>query len=138
MWSFEYTQETSAEAEAVWRLWSDPPSWPRWDEDLEEVSLDGAFEFGSTGTLKPKGMDGFGFELTRVEVGVGYTDETALPGAVLRFDHDLVRDNGRLQIVQRVTMEGPAANDYFGELGTGIVLDVPEALRKLAALAESA
>jgi hypothetical protein len=138
MWSFEYRQETSAEAEAVWRLWSDPPSWPRWDEDLEEVTLEGSFTVGSTGTLKPKGMDAFGYELTRVEPGVGYSDETALPGAVLRFDHDLVPDDGALQIVQRVTMEGPAANEYFSELGTGIVLDVPGALRKLASIAEAA
>src|SRR5207247_7163561 len=125
MWSFEYRQETSAEPEAIWQLWSDPPQWPRWDEDLEEVSLEGSFEVGSKGVLRPKGMDGFGFELTRVEAGVGYTDLTPLPGALLRFDHDLVREDGRLQIVQRVTMEGPAANEYFGELGTGIVLDGP-------------
>src|SRR5213593_3697558 len=138
MWSFEYRQDTSAEAEAVWRLWSDPPSWSRWDEDLEEVTLDGSFAVGSTGTLKPKGMDALAYELTRVEPGAGYSDETALPGAVLRFDHDLVQEDGGLKIVQRVTMEGPAANEYFGQLGTGIVLDVPEALRKLAALAEAA
>ena len=101
MWSFEYRQETSAQPDAIWRLWSDPPAWPRWDGDLEEVTIDGPFEPGSTGLLKPKGMDGFGFELTRVEPGVGYTDETPLPNAVLRFEHDLVREDGRLQIVQR-------------------------------------
>ena len=119
-------------------MWSDPPAWPRWDEDLEEVTIDGPFEPGSTGLLKPKGMDGFGFELTRVEPGVGYTDETPLPNAVLRFEHDLVREDGRLQIVQRVTMEGPAANEYFDSLGKEILLDVPGALAKLAAFAEAA
>jgi hypothetical protein len=138
MWSFEYRQETSADPDVVWRLWSDPPSWPRWDEDLEEVSLDGTFEVGTRGTLKPRGMDGFGFELTRVVAGSGYSDETPLPGATLRFDHDLVRADGTLEIVQRVTMEGPAANDYFDTLGKGILLDVPGALAKLAALAEAA
>ena len=138
MWSFEYRHETSAQPEAVWRLWSDPPSWPKWDEDLDEVTLEGGFEVGSKGVLRPKGMDGFGFELTRVEPGVGYTDETPLPGAVLRFDHDLVPEDGRMRIVQRVTMDGPKANEYFHNLGKEILLDVPGALAKLAALAEAA
>ena len=138
MWSFEYRQETAAEPEAIWELWSNPPGWTRWDEDLEEVTLEGAFEVGTRGSLKPKEMDAVPFVLTRVDSGSGYSDESTLPGAVLRFDHDLVREDGRLQIVQRVTMTGDAANEFFGQFGQGIVLDVRGALQKLAALAESA
>jgi uncharacterized protein YndB with AHSA1/START domain len=138
MWSFEYTQETSAQPESIWKLWSDPAAWPRWDEDLEEVTLAGDFEEGTRGSLKPKTMDAVPFVLTRVEPGSGYSDESTLPGAVLRFDHDLVREDGRLQIVQRVTMTGAAANEYFAQLGQGIVVELPDALRKLAALAEAA
>ncbi len=138
MWSFEFRHETSAQPAAVWALWSDPACWPTWDDDLDEVTLAGPFNAGSRGALKPKGMDAIPFELTRVAAGQGYSDESELPGAVLRFDHDLVLENGRLLIVQRVTMTGPAANDYFADLGRGIVLDVPDALRKLAALAETA
>jgi uncharacterized protein YndB with AHSA1/START domain len=138
MWSFEYRQETAAAPEAVWKLWSDPTGWTQWDEDIEEVTIDGAFEVGTGGALKPKDMEAVPFVLTRVDPGSGYSDESALPGAVLRFDHDLVREDGRLQIVQRVTMTGEAANEYFGQFGHGIVLDIPAALRKLAALAEAA
>ena len=138
MWSFEFRHETSAQPAAIWKLWSNPAAWPRWDDDLEEVTLEGPFEVGTKGALTPKGMDAIPFELTRVALESGYTDESELPGAVLRFDHDLLAHGERFVIVQRVTMTGPSANDYFADLGRDIVLDVPDALRKLAALAETA
>jgi hypothetical protein len=138
MWTFEYSHPTTAEPEAVWRLWSNVARWPEWDSDLETVSLDGEFAAGATGSLKPKGMDAFPFTVTRAEAGRGYSDETPLPGAVLRFDHDLVRGKEGLVIRQRVTVDGPAANDYFGEFAEKIVLDIPGSLSRLADRAEAA
>jgi len=34
-------------------------------------------------------------------------------------------------------MTGEAANEYFAQFGQGIVVELPDALRKLAALAEA-
>jgi hypothetical protein len=31
MWQFEHTIETEAGADAIWRLYSDPRTWPDWD-----------------------------------------------------------------------------------------------------------
>ena len=136
MWTFEYTHRTTARPDAIWHLWSDVASWPEWDVDLEVVTLDGAFAAGSRGTLKPKGMDTFPFVLTRAEPGRGYSDETPLDGAVLRFDHDLEPDDGETVIRQRVTVDGPAANRYFEPLDANIILDIPQALARLATRAE--
>lgn len=138
VWSFEYQHPTTADPQAVWRLWSDVTAWPEWDVDLDEVTLEGAFAAGAQGSLKPKGMDAFPFTITRAEPDRGYSDETPLPGAVLRFEHDLVPagDADGIVIRQRVTMDGPAANEYFDQLGGKIILDVPAALARLAAKAE--
>jgi hypothetical protein len=136
MWTFEYTHPTTARPAAIWRLWSDVASWPQWDVDLEVVTLDGDFAAGARGTLKPRGMDVFPFVLTRAEADRGYSDETPLDGAVLRFDHDLEpADEGTL-IRQRVTVDGPAANAYFEPLAANIILDIPAALARLAQRAE--
>jgi hypothetical protein len=137
MWTFEYHHPTSARPDAVWSLWSDVSQWPEWDVDLDLVTLDGDFAAGSSGTLKPKGMDAFPFVITRAEPSLGYTDETPLPGAVLRFDHDLLPAEEGIVIRQRVTMDGPAANAYFGEFASKIVLDVPGSLASLAERAEA-
>jgi Polyketide cyclase / dehydrase and lipid transport len=136
MWTFEYHHPTTAPADAIWRLWSDVASWPQWDVDLEVVTLDGDFVAGSRGTLKPKGMDVFPFVLTRAEPARGYSDETPLDGAVLRFDHDLVPTDAGTLIRQRVTVDGPAANEYFEPLAANIILDIPAALARLAEKAE--
>ena len=138
MWTFEYSHPTSATPEAIWRLWSDVTSWPAWDTDLESVTLDGDFVTGSKGALKPKGMDAFPFALTRVEPERGYSDETPLEGAVLRFDHDLLPADGAIVIRQRVTVDGPAANGYFEQFAENIILDIPGSLARLAAKAEQA
>jgi Polyketide cyclase / dehydrase and lipid transport len=137
MWTFEYRHESTADADAIWALWSDPGRWPAWDTDLEEVTLDGEFVAGAHGTLKPRGMDAIPIHLTRVEPASGYSDETELPGALLRFDHDLHERGDGVEIVQRVTMSGPSAPEYFDSLGKGIVLDVPGSLRRLAEVAEA-
>src|SRR2546428_13728418 len=107
MWTFEYEHPTKASPEAIWALWSDVSRWTEWDTDLEGVTLDGKFAAGVRGVLTPKGTDGFPFMITRAEPDRGYSDETPLPGAVLRFDHELLPSAQGTVIRQRVTMEGP-------------------------------
>jgi hypothetical protein len=136
MWTFEYQHPTTASPDAVWRLWSDVARWPEWDSDLEIVTLDRDFSVGATGSLKPKGMDPFPFTITRAEPGRGYADETPLPGATLRFDHDLLETEDGAVIRQRVTVDGPAANDHFAQFARSIVLDIPGSLERFAAQAE--
>jgi hypothetical protein len=138
MWKFEYVQPTGADPEAIWGMWSDPARWPEWDDDLEKVRLEGEFAVGSTGALTPKGMDSFPFTITRAEPGRGYSDETPLPGAVLRFDHDLVDTAEGRAIRQTVTVDGPRANDYFDQFAESIVMDIPGSLARFSEKAEQA
>jgi uncharacterized protein YndB with AHSA1/START domain len=136
MWKFEYRRPTTAPPAEVWRLWSDIARWPEWDVDLEAVTLDGEFRAGASGTLQPRGMDAFPFTITAAEPGTGYADETPLDGAVLRFEHEIVPAEAGNEIRQRVIVEGPAASDYFEEFARQIILDIPAALGRLAAVAE--
>src|SRR6266542_4951404 len=137
MWTFEYRHPTAAAAADIWSLWSDVPRWPEWDVDLEAVSLDGDFVAGTSGTLQPKGMDPFPFTIMRADPDRGYTDQTPLAGAVLRFDHEVVPGSAGNEIRQRVTVDGPDANRYFEELAGAIILDIPAALARLAEAAEA-
>ena len=125
-YEFEHSVETTASGEAVWRLWSDVERWGEWDTSVQKVTLDGPFEPGSTGTMYIEGMPPLGFRLTEVSPGVGFTDETTIPGGVVRFAHRY--EAGR--VTHRVEIEGP------GELGPMITADVPEAMEKLVRLAE--
>ena len=130
----EHSIELTAAPESVWRLWSEVDRWVEWDTGLDRASLDGPFEVGTTGVMHIPGLGPIGFRLIEVQPGVGFTDETSVEGAVVRFGHHLEPlPGGRLRVTHRVTVEGPAA----AELGPAIVEDLPEALAALAKLAEA-
>ena len=132
-YEYEHSVETTASPEAVWTLWSDVSRWTEWDTSLTAMRMDGPFEPGGTGVMTIEGQGDIDFRLTAVQPGVGFTDETELPIATLRFGHTMTPlDGGRLRVTHTVSIEGPAAD----ELGPQVTEDVPDAMAGLVALAE--
>ncbi|MEU5691654.1 SRPBCC family protein [Actinosynnema sp. NPDC020468] len=133
-YEFEHSVETDASAAAVWGLWSDVRRWVEWDSSVESVSLDGEFVVGAVGRMVVEGQPPLVFSLIEVTEGESFTDETRVPGAVLRFGHRLAVVGGRLRVTHRVEIDGDAA----GELGPLVTSDVPAAMDGLVGLASSA
>jgi uncharacterized membrane protein len=127
---YEHSVETSARAEAVWALWTEVERRSEWDLSVQKLTLDGPFAVGSAGVMYIEGLPPLGYTLTEVEAGVAFTDETAIPGGVVRFAHRLEQVGDRLRVTYHVEVDGPA------EMGPGIVEDVPEAMEALVRLAE--
>jgi len=133
MWTTEHTIETSAPADVVYALYADVTGWPAWDGSVELAELDGPFAAGTSGRLRPAGLETLPFTLLRVEAGRGFTDETPFMGHVLRFVHLLeAAAGGGTRITHRVEIDGPAA----AEMGPNVAGDLPEAMAALAAAAE--
>jgi len=136
MWTYEHSIETAASPESIWPLYTDVPAWPRWDQGLEWVTLDGPFAAGSTGSLKVPGQDPLPFTILDVRPLEGFSDETYIPGLAIRFDHSLERtSSGKTRITHRVSITGPGAAEAGPHLGPQITADVPEAMESLAGLA---
>jgi hypothetical protein len=133
--TYQHVLDTPASPAALWRLYSDVSTWPRWDEAFEEVTLDGPFEPGSGGTLKVRGRDPLAFRLVEVDTERGFVDETLIPGGVIRFRHRIEpRDDGKVRLTHEVEIEAPPA--MADQLGAAITAGVPETMRELARLAE--
>jgi len=81
VWNHQLTLPTTASAEAIWRAWSDPSTWPQWDAGLDRVILNGPFVSGTTGTLTPKGGPTVRFQLVTV------TPERLSRPFILTTDH---------------------------------------------------
>jgi uncharacterized protein YndB with AHSA1/START domain len=135
--TFQHSVETSATPEAVWRLYSDVATWPAWDDAVERVTLDGAFAPGSVGTFKLHGQDPLDFRVLEVEPQRGFTDETSIPGGVVRFRHRIEPlDDERARLTHAVEIEGPAP--VAEQIGALITAGVPETMTRLTELAEEA
>lgn len=134
-YEFEHSETTTAPPEAVWALWSDVDRWLEWDSSLERIELAGQFQAGTTGTMVLPGQPPIGFTITDVQPGRGFTDETEVPGGVLRFEHSLETAENRTRVTHRVEIEGPA--EMASKLGPMITADTPEAVRDLVRLAEA-
>ena len=66
MWEFEHTETTTATAARLWRRYADPASWPEWDQQTEKVAIDGPFEAGTSGWLKPVASRPSAFQVRQI------------------------------------------------------------------------
>lgn len=140
MYEYEYTLETTASPESIYQLYQDVHTWPTWDEGIESIEFSGPFAVGAKGKIKVVGQQPLDFRLTEVRPNRGFADETPLPdlGITVIFNHTLtLLEKGRTLILHQVKIIGPAAEELGPQIGPAITADLPEAVAKLAQLAQA-
>ena len=133
--SFSHSIQTDATPSALWRLYADPDTWPTWDPDAEEVTLDGPFASGSGGTMKFTGQDPLTYTLVDVEPERAFVDVTSVPGATIRFGHRIEPLEEGVRLTHELQIE--ADEEFANQLGAMISEDIPDSMRRLAELAEA-
>jgi hypothetical protein len=134
MWSRTYSKTVQGvDAARVWNVWTDVNQWHRWQPDIEQARLDGAFAVGNTFMLKPKGGPTVKIELVAVEPNRRFTDLTRFPGARMYGDHEFVSRGDQLEIRTTMRIEGPLAFVWRKIVAEGIVKSMPEQTDQLLA-----
>jgi uncharacterized protein YndB with AHSA1/START domain len=136
MWEYEYSTETTATPEALWRYWSDVAAWPEWNAGVEKIEVDGPFAVGTTVTMTPPGDEPIGLRLVEVVPGERFTDEMDAGDFVVRTEHRLEPTATGTRVVYRTEITGPAADQVGPELGPAITADFPDVVAALVKLAE--
>ena len=136
MWSTAATARTRARPEQVWTLWMDVAHWRHWDDDVEWSRLDGAFEPGVRGALKPRNGPRTAFVLTHVEPSVAFTTRSTLPTVTLDVIHTMRVHGGDTMIEHRVEMRGPLTFLFRHLVGRSIARGLPATVARLARAAE--
>jgi Polyketide cyclase / dehydrase and lipid transport len=134
--SYTYAHSLTADvsAEAIWPLYEDVTTWPRWDAQAELITRDGPFAAGTTGTMKFKGREPLHYRLAKVEPLREFVDETPVGLLVVRVSHRLEPlSSGRLRITYSAEIDGP--EEQAREIGPAITADFPETMSSLVALA---
>lgn len=138
MWHTEHTHITCAAAADVWRFYEPVEQRLKWEKGLSAIALDGAFAAGTSGTMTIDGQE-LAFTLIEVEREVRWADETPVAdaGIVVRVIHRLDTIPEGTRITHRVEIDGDATAELGPVIGPQIAADFPDALRALAALAET-
>ena len=137
MWEYEYSVETTAAPEALWRHWSDMAAWPKWNDGIETIEVEGPFEAGTAFTMTPPGDEPIRMRLVEIKPGESFADEMDAGDFVVRTEHRLEPAAGGLtRIVYRTEITGEASGPIGPQLGPQITADFPEVLAALAKRAE--
>jgi len=139
MWEYEYSMESTAPPEVLWRYWSDVAAWPQWNDGIEKIEIDGPFAVGTTFTMTPSEGDPITMRLAEIVPGELFTDEMDTGDFAVRTVHRLEQlAAGMTRIIYRTEITGSAADQVGPQLGPAITADFPEVLVTLVKLAEGA
>ena len=133
----ERSVETTASPQAVWRIWSDAPTWPEWNPDVQSMTLNGPFAAGTTGTMKTK-QGTRQVRLSEVVPGRSFRLETTvIPLTRFAFECQVTAGPaGKTTISQGIRVGGPLGGLVGGMMGKQIADTFPALLRGLARKAE--
>jgi hypothetical protein len=130
------TIRSAAPPAAFFARWADVATWPAWNADTEWVRLDGPFEQGATGVLKPRGGPRTRFVVTSLVPGREFVDVSRLLGARLTFAHVVIaQEDGGCRVDVRVSIDGPLRALWSRIIGRGIAETLQDDLDRLAAVA---
>lgn len=134
-WEFEHSAECEAPPAKVWERYTDVEHWREWSKGVKDSSLEGEFEVGSKGTLKPPQLPKSRFELVEVEPERRFVSKAKLPGGTLRFEHMIEPANGGTRITHRATFAGPLNFVWIPVIGRIVKRELPDGVERLAELA---
>lgn len=118
MFEAAHSERTSADAAAIWALWSDPSRWPDWNEQIERAEVDGeGLRVGVTVRVKFKRGGTVKFEVLALEPERLLVDEARFPGARLGHEHRLAPGTRGCEIAHRLYVEGPLSGFWSLMLG---------------------
>jgi uncharacterized protein YndB with AHSA1/START domain len=138
MWAKEYSLETGAQPEQIWRLWTDVAGWPAWNGDIERIELIGPFAAGSTILMTPIGEEPVELRIADAREPELFVDEADLGEIVVRTTHRVQQiDSARARVTYRMEITGPAADTLGPQIGPEISRDFPQTLAALVARAEA-
>lgn len=133
----EASRRTAAPPEVVWRIWSDPAGWSRWNPDVAEMSVEGPFATGASATMRTRAGRTHRMHVAEVTAPSRFVLETrAMPGMHMRFRCTVEPDGAGSRIAQAVEMSGPMGSLLGGRAAPKVAAGFEPILAALAAEAE--
>lgn len=128
---FEETITINAPKEAVFAAYANVSGWPDWDPDVISAQLDGPFEAGISGKLKPKQGPESKITLINVNPDKSFTVECRLPLCRMHFEHELNPQGDSTEVTNKILFSGLLAPIFGRIIGKEIKDTLPGSLQGL-------
>ncbi|HEX8918168.1 MAG TPA: SRPBCC family protein [Chloroflexota bacterium] len=137
MSQYERSTESTATPDQVWELWSNTNTWPRWNPDVRDISLDGSFQSGTTGSMTSRAGT-HSIRLENVFAGRSFDLVTSpIPATTFRFHCEVTPHGVGSRLSQSVSMSGLMAPLMSRMMGKRVAAGFQPLLDGLAKEAES-
>lgn len=129
---FSFKMEVAGTKETIWAYYSEVEKWFEWEADLENISIEGAFETGTYGKMKLEGQPEMTFELTSVIPYQEFWDQTDIPGfGSIVFGHEILEEEGKLFLKHTVRLFNAPENTKTINFLSQVFSDVPHSINLL-------
>lgn len=137
MKTYGVSRSTAASPEAVWRVWSDPNNWNRWNSGIRNAEIDGAIANGRTGKMTTNRGSTHDVTFNDVTDGRGFSMSMAGPATTFTFVCEIAPDGNGSTISQSIAITGPLAFLVGPMMGNEMAKHFVPVLDDLARAAES-
>lgn len=135
------TRQIHVSAGQIFAIYANVAEWPAWDPDLQAAGIDGPFEPGSTGWIKPVGAPRMKTRILSLVPAQSFAAVTRLPLCRMVFTHSLQAlpsgADSCVEVTHGVEFHGLLAPLFRRLLGRKISHALPRALRGLQRHAEA-
>ena len=104
---FGGSSQSSASAEEVWAIWTNPAAWP--GGVIAAAKIDGAFAVGAKITTRVRGYPPLTSTVTRIEPPLSWTGVAQAPGLTQTIEHLIEPTDSGTLITERTVFTGPLA-----------------------------
>lgn len=138
MWQQSYSITVpDLEPHQVWKIWTDIPNRPSWDDDTEWAKADGPFENGTTISMKPKGWPkSVHMKIVECVPNQSFTDYTQLFMAKLYGRHYMEKSESGLTLTTTIKVTGLLSWLWRKILAEEIVATLPQQTELLVKMAK--
>ena len=134
---FSFTIAVNSTKANVWQTLIDVQNWHRWDTELIEANLEGVFEEGAKGTMKPKTGPQLKFYISELIPNQSYSFNTVLPVGELVIKRSLKELNNEIHFTDDIAFTGFLKYIFGIMLGGQFRKVLPEVMNNFKRIAES-
>ncbi len=131
--SFDLLVNTSPEK--VWELYEDIN---KWDTKIENVTLEGNFSIGSTGTIEVENQPSLPYTIVDVQENESFCTKTTIPSFCdIYFNHEITAVGEKCTIKHSVELKNDKSNEQSIIFLQQLFSDVPRAVLTIKELVEN-